>query len=183
MTENFRDLTGIMDALWRRLEEGAQVADSPARNLSLATSGPDGAAVRLVVLRGADRATASLTFYTHAHSGKIAHLERTPKAQLLLWDPASNFQARLSAHITMTPGTKQIWETLTRGARLNYATDPLPGTLMRDPAAHAPTPDPGLLTVLTARIETIDLLHLGALPHARAIFSREDGFRGQWIAP
>lgn len=180
MTDNFRDLSGMMDALWRRLDAGLTDPDAPARTLALATDGPS---VRLVVLRAADRAKGELTFYTHAHSSKIAELERTPFAELLLWDPSAMFQARLAARITMTPGTRDLWDSLTHGARLNYATDPLPGTLLNDPGANAPRPDPGLLTVLTAHIAKIDLLHLGALPHARATYRRDDGFHGRWIAP
>lgn len=180
MTDHFRDLAGMLDALWRRLGDGVTDAEAPGRTLALATEGPS---VRMVVLRAADRNAGKLTFYTHAHSAKIAELESTPRAELLLWDPASMFQARLSAQVTMSPGTTDLWDSLTQGARLNYATDPLPGTLLSDPAAKAPRPDPGLLTVLTATIQTIDLLHLGALPHARARFDRDDGFQGRWIAP
>lgn len=183
MTETFRDLSGMLDALWHRLDQGVRDADAPARTLALATRRDDGAAVRMVVLRAADRPGATLTFYTHAHSAKTAQLDQSPYAELLLWDASAMFQARLAVRVAMAPGTTDIWNSLTRGARLNYATDPLPGTLMNDPGASAPTPDPGLLTVLTAHIDRIDLLHLGGLPHARAVFTRQDAFRGAWIAP
>ena len=183
MTDDFRTLEGMLEALWQRLERGLHDTDAPARTLALATSGPDGAAVRLVVLRGLDRSAATLTFYTHTHSPKIAQLKDDPRAELLLWDPNALFQVRLSAHVSMKPGSANEWDGLTRGARLNYATDPLPGTLLHDPDANTPTPDPALLTILTASIGSIDLLHLGALPHARARFSREDDFTGRWIAP
>lgn len=183
MPDDFRSLSGIRDALWNRLEQGVNDAGAPARHLAMATHREDGAAVRLVVLRQAERTAGLLTFYTHAHSGKVQQLERAPRAELLLWDPGAMFQARLTVDVTMTPGSRDLWESLTGGNRLNYATDPLPGTLMADPGANAPTPDPGLMTVLTARIDRLDLLHLGALPHARAVFSREDDFRGHWIAP
>ena len=183
MTDDFRSLDGMLKALWNRLEQGLKDADAPARTLALATSGPDGAAVRLVVLRGQDRSAGTLTFYTHAHSPKIAQLRHDPRAELLLWDPVTLFQARLSVHLSVKPGNAEAWNALTKGARLNYATDPLPGTLLHDPDANTPTPDPELLTILTADIRAIDLLHLGALPHARAQFSREDDFKGRWIAP
>lgn len=183
MTDDFRSLEGMLEALWQRLDSGLHDTDAPARTLALATSGPDGAAVRLVVLRGLDRSAATLTFYTHAQSPKTAQLRDNPRAELLLWDPNTLFQARLSARISMKPGSAKEWDGLTRGARLNYATDPLPGTLLHDPDANSPTPAPDLLTILTARIQAIDLLHLGALPHARARFSREDDFTGHWIAP
>lgn len=183
MTDDFRSLAGMRAALWHRLEQGPKDADAAARTLALATSGAAGAAVRLVVLRDLDRSAATLTFYTHAHSPKIAELRYDPKAELLLWDPGSLFQARLSVDVSMKPGNAETWSALTAGARLNYATDPLPGTLLHDPDANTPTPDPELLTILTADIRAIDLLHLGVLPHARAQFSREDDFKGRWIAP
>ena len=180
MTDDFRDLTGMLDALWRRLDDGVSDADAPARTLALATDGPS---VRLVILRAADRGTGELTFYTHAHSAKIAEINRNPQAEILLWDPEVMFQARLTAGVTQSSGSPETWGNLTQGARLNYATDPLPGTPLSDPADKTPRPDPGLLTVLTATIENIDLLHLGALPHARARYARDDGFSGTWIAP
>lgn len=180
MTDDFRALAGMLDALWRRLDDGVSDPEAPARTLALATDGPS---VRLVILRAADREAGTLTFYTHARSAKIAELGRSPRAELLLWDPAAMLQGRLAADITMSPGSPELWSSLTQGARLNYATDPLPGTLLSDPDAARPSPRPDLMTILTATVRTIDLLHLGALPHARARYDRDDGFAGRWIAP
>lgn len=174
MPDTFRTLPGLLDALWLRLVPGTPVA--------LATRQGEGAAVRTVIVRGADRNTGSLRIHTHSRSKKVSDLASCPHAELLLWDPDADFQARLTTVFDVAPADPATWANQSDGQRLNYARDPMPGTPLDNPDTH-PTPEPALMTILTARIEALDLLCLGTTPHARARFSRQDDFKGQWIAP
>lgn len=174
MPDTLRTLPGLLDALWSRLVPGTPIA--------LATRQGDGAAVRTVILRAAQRATGTLRIHTHSHSNKVSDLAESPQAELLLWDAEAAFQARIEAAFQIAPADPATWDDQSDGQRLNYARDPLPGTPLDRPDA-TPTPDAALMTILTGRIDTLDLLSLDATPHARARFSREDDFKGQWIAP
>lgn len=184
MTDDFQTLPGFLDALWQRLELGLSDRERSAATLALATARPGGgASVRTVILRDCDRAAAALTIYTHAASRKIAELKADPSAELMIWDAHASFQARLTTRVVIADATPRLWESLSSGARLNYARDPIPGETLASPDASRPTPDPSLMRVLTARIDGIDLLHLGATRHRRAVYSRQDDFCGRWIAP
>lgn len=173
----------LWSGLWDRLNDGAAQADAPARTLALATQSLNGGgAVRMVVLRGFSKETNELTFYTHTGSNKMAELTANPKAEVLLWDPATSFQARLSVTARCTKGAETLWSTLSPGARLNYLPSFQPGTPIKAPKV----PDAEkttAFTVITARITFADILDLSELPHRRAHFDARHAFTGQWVAP
>ncbi len=184
MSSDPATLTGLLDTLWRQLHDGVRNANSPARHIALATARAEGgAAVRTLVLRGADKSKRTLTFYTHLRSQKITQLADDPVAEVLLWDAQSQVQARFSVEIVVTPGSANLWRNLGSGSRLNYARDPIPGDEIPVPDASDPTPDPALFAVLTAHVRSIDILQLGTRPQLRACFRPEDDFTGQWVAP
>lgn len=177
------EVSDLWADLWARLNEGLARADAPARTLALATQRIDeGGAVRMVVLRGLDAGAAQLTFYTHAGSGKVAELRGNPKAEVLFWDAATSFQARLGVRVKAAAGSPDLWETFSEGARLNYVPTLEPGRPIDAP--HVPdAAGPEAFVVLTAQITSADILDLSALPHRRAKFHARDGFTGQWVAP
>ena len=173
----------LWNGLWARLGEGVAQPDASARTLALATQRVDGGgAVRMVVLRSADRNELSLTFYTHAGSDKVAELEAAPKAELLLWDASTSFQARLCVTVEAAAGSEELWNTFSDGARLNYVPTLEPGKAIDAP--HVPKPaGRDAFTVLTAQITSADILDLSGLPHKRAKFHARNDFTGQWVAP
>jgi hypothetical protein len=166
-----------------RLFDGLSHPDAPARTLALATQRIDGGgAVRMVVLRDVDRDGANLTFYTHAGSDKVAELQAVPNAEVLLWDATTSFQARLAVSVESAPGGQELWDTISKGARLNYVPTLEPGRVIEAP--HVPEPaGPDAFVVLTAQITAADILDLSAVPHKRAKFHARDDFTGQWVAP
>ncbi|MDJ1017468.1 MAG: pyridoxamine 5'-phosphate oxidase family protein [Paracoccaceae bacterium] len=181
MSDDFTSLPGTLDAVWARLEAGVREAEAPARTIALATR-PEagGAAVRMVVLRRASRMLGEVEIYTHLASAKVADLRSDSRAQLLVWDPAAQFQIRLSVTVAIEDGPTEVWESLGPGARLNYATAPDPGEPVEDPTRLIPDPDPGLFLLLRARIEAIETLHLGTDCHRRARFAAPSA---TWLAP
>lgn len=177
-------LDATLDQVWYHLACGAAQPGAPARNLVLATVGVDGGAeARMVVLRGADRGAGTLTVHTDAASAKVAEIAATPQATLLVWDPLARLQIRLRARVTSRAGTEEEWSAIGDGARAVYGGTPPPGFAIARPEAHEAAPDPARFTVLTARIEEIETLHLGQDRHRRAVFRRTEGFHGTWRAP
>lgn len=177
------DPNDLWQGLWMRLSAGVEDVNASARNLALATERMDGGgAARFVVLRGIDRAEPSLTFYTHIGSDKAFELADEPKAEVLLWDAASSFQARLSVSVEITPGSPKLWDRLSKGARLNYVPTPPPGSAIEAPFTAGPS-GPEAFAVLTARIQSADILDLSEVPHKRAQFKASENFTGRWVAP
>lgn len=177
------DVNDLWNGLWARLSKGITDAKAPARTLALATESlTGGGAVRMVVLRGCDRLEPSIWFYTHAGSDKAFELADEPKAEVLLWDAAAQFQARMAVRVEVKQGTSDQWEALSSGARLNYVPLPPPGSAIAAPAVPA-SAGPEAFVVLKAEIVSADILDLSELPHRRARFHQRDDFTGQWVAP
>ena len=176
------DLAATLAAAWATLEAGLSDRAAPARHIVLATIGADGPEARLLVLRGADPATGTLTLWTDAATAKVRDLAADPRAALLVWDPDARLQIRLRARIALRPGTPAEWQALPDAARALYGGTPAPGLPLAAPEDHVPVPDPARFTILTATIEEIETLRLGS-PHERARFARRAGFAGQWLAP
>lgn len=176
-------LTNMRQMTWTKLQEGVADAASPARYLVLATCAQTGAAARLVVLRDADQSNAALTFFTHAASKKVSELSRDPRAEIVLWDPVDLFQVRFAVTVGMKAVTQEVWNSFGPNTRLNYADAPSPGEQLADPDTYAPIPDRRHCVVLTASIQSVDVLSLAHTPHRRAVFERKDSFTGSWIAP
>lgn len=173
-------LAATLATAWATLAAGPSDRAAPARHIVLATTGAEGPEARLLVLRGADRAAATLTLHTDTATAKVRELGADPRAALLVWDPVARFQIRLRARIALRPGTPEEWAAVREPAV--YGGAPTPGTPIPEPSAHAATPDPARFTVLTATIHEIETLRLGQ-PHERARFTRADGFAGRWLAP
>jgi hypothetical protein len=135
------------------------------------------------VLRSADRGAASLGLHTDGASGKVAELAADPRATLHVWDPRGRLQLRLRCVVSVRPGTDAEWGRVPDPSRRAYGGTPPPGRPIPAPDAYDPRIERDRFTVLDARIEEIDILHLGEERHLRALFRRHDGWRGGWLAP
>lgn len=168
------DLGAALDDAWARL--------APGRYVVLATTARNGAEARMLVLRGADREAERLMLHTDAATAKVAELAAHPRATLLAWDPDDKVQIRVRVTVEPRPGTTAEWAALGETARRLYGGFPEPGAPIDNPEDHELVPDPARFRVLMARVEEIETLRLGH-PHARAVFRRDEGFRGTWVAP
>ncbi|SIO53347.1 Pyridoxamine 5'-phosphate oxidase [Rhodovulum sp. ES.010] len=185
MSDPLATLPGTLDAVWARLEAGPRDRAAPARHPVLATVGTCGAEVRMVVLRAAERAQATVEIFTDRRSAKIRDLAAEPRASLLVWDPDALFQIRLRArfHPLDDPPAAARWDALPAAARALYGAMPPPGTPIGQPEEHNAKADPAAFCALQGMIDEIETLHLAAAPHRRARFHAEDAWAGQWCAP
>lgn len=180
MSDPFASLETLLAHVWARLADGAREADDPFRLVCLATTGARGAEARMVALRRADRAAGDVEVHSDVRTAKVHALEVDPRAALLAWDPETRLQVRLSLDTLILSGDPERWARIPAGARLNYGTDPAPGTALPDPASFSRMPEISRFAVLLGKVRAIDAVSLAHDPHRRGVFD-VDGAR--WVAP
>ncbi len=193
-------LSDVFDSAWRLLGRGAADRRSPLHTPVVASVGADGAPdARVMVLRAADRGSASLRFHTDARSPKCAALAGQPVA-VLGYHPGEAVQLRLSGRArVLRDGAEvdRIWTQSTPFARRCYLVEAAPGTPLPGPASGLPQwlegQKPEIEDLVPARenfalvmvdIARIDWLHLAQTGHRRAVFTRAgDAWQGEWRVP
>ncbi len=185
MSEWFETLEGVLGQVWSRLSRGVADRRALARHPTFATVSPAGwPEARTVVLRRADRAEAVLEVFTDLASGKVASLRAAPLAALHVWEPSPRLQIRVQAEVEILTGdaVAERWEGLTPEGRTSYGCVPPTGAPIAAALAYEKTSDPAAFAVLRCRAVSIDAVHLGEV-HRRALYLREDGWAGEWLAP
>ncbi|QFU08120.1 pyridoxamine 5'-phosphate oxidase [Rhodobacteraceae bacterium THAF1] len=185
MSDWYKSLPDLWAHAWQLLGRGSADNKHAFHTFPLATVAPDGTPqARMVVLRGASASAGTLTVQTDRASAKIDELQANPAATFLFWDRKSSLQVRARCTVTILTGdaVEDDWQALSEGAATNYGGQPPPATPMADPTAYRETAERERFAVLRGHVESADILHLGDL-HRRALFSRDDGFAGTWLAP
>ncbi len=180
-----RSLDSLYDQVWTRLIRGVHDRRAAARHPTLATVSSGGKPqARTVVLRAADRDQARLEIHTDRLSAKIGELGKNPMAEVHVWDARARLQIRLQAEVSIQTGPEvdAIWERVPEGSRLSYGGNPAPGQPIKDALAYQKAPERTRFAVLGLAVLTMDILHLGP-DHRRASFCKNDGWKGQWLAP
>jgi pyridoxamine 5'-phosphate oxidase len=194
-------LAAILDSIWTLLIEGARDRRSPAHHPVVATIGANGRpSQRVMILRAADRASATLRFHTDSRSPKVVEIGDGTPASVLVYAPEAKVQLRLSSTArveTASPATDEAWRTSTTFARRCYMAEAAPGTVSVEPTSGLPAwiegeqptedqvaPARENFAILLVSIDQIDWLHLANSGHRRAVFSYDDrGWRGKWTIP
>lgn len=179
------DLKAFWNDAWAHLAQGVADGTSPARYPTFATVGPDSVPqARTVVLRGADRAAASVEVHTDIETDKVTALRHTPMAALHIWLPAADLQIRLTARVEILTGAQvdAAWAQVPVTARVSYGTQPVPGTPIAEVHAYEKPADRSRFAVLKCQLTQMDLVHLD-VRHRRAVFTAQDGWQGRWLAP
>jgi hypothetical protein len=180
MNAEYSTLSSLFDTVWGHLSRGTVDRKHPARHPTLATLGPEGPEMRTLVLRGTDRAKATLELYTDAASPKALQIAADPRVALHVWLPKPQLQIRARARATITPGDPAVFARLPPEAQANYSGT-VPGTRLPE-AVERPTGGPARFAKISCALTELDILHLGD-PHVRALYRAADGWQGQWIAP
>lgn len=170
---------------WKRLERGVADRHAPGRHPTLATVDAAGMPqARTVVLRAADKESATLKVYSDRNADKVDQVLAMPHAAIHIWDNVAHLQLRLLCEVTVQTGqaVRGIWDQLSAHARACYGFQPFSGTAVPDGIAYEKWPDPDAFAVLRLKIREMEALHLGP-KHRRARFARSDGWKGQWVVP
>ncbi len=193
-------LTQLEDNLWRRLLNGALRSKDAFRTGAIATIGPEGPAIRTVVLRKVLPAAKILICHTDLRSEKVRHIERNPVIGWHFYDPAARLQLRLRATATLLtegPDVETAWRNTHVESRKCYlSTDgpgavlPYPGTGLENewenPSIEASEAGKAYFCILQSQIAEVEWLWLNQAGHRRARF-RYDA-EGQiveacWLVP
>lgn len=194
-------MTDALDTCWRLLVRGAGDRRSPVHTPVVATTGPDGRPdARIMVLRGADRASANLRFHTDMRSPKCRGIDGAP-ACINAYHPGEAVQLRISGVCRLDHDGARAdaaWTASTPFGLRTYLTEAAPGTALPAPASglpaniegRAPTPDELVparanFAVLLVTITRIDWLHLAQAGHRRLQLCCDDSrnWQGQWLVP
>lgn len=177
-------LESLLRDAWQRLRRGVADRRAPARHPVLATQALGGGGeARTVVLRAASPSAGIVEVHTDTLSGKVRELEAEPRATLLVWDAKARLQIRLRVTTHLVHADSEAWAQMPQASRGAYGGDPPPGRPIAAPEAHAPGAARERFTRVVCTIDEIELLHLGAERHRRAIYRRADGWAGAWRAP
>jgi hypothetical protein len=192
-------LPAILAHAWTLLVRGGADRKSPLHTPVVASVDGDGLPqARVMVLRKADPAAATLRFHTDARSPKVAQLDGRP-VSVLGYHAAEQMQLRIAGTARVATDGEQvdgIWAQSTLFARRCYLAQSAPGTPMPGPSSGLPAwiegQQPTAEQIIPARanfatlwidVTAIDWLHLANSGHRRALFRAADGWAGQWRAP
>jgi hypothetical protein len=191
-------LADVIDSAWRLLGRGSADRRSPLHTPVVASSGGSEPDARVMVLRAADRASATLRFHTDARSPKCAALDGAAVA-VLGYHPGEAVQLRLRGRARVVrdgEAVDRIWAQSTPFARRCYLVESAPGSALAAPGSGLPAGvagrQPEEVELVAARVNfalvlvdvlEIDWLHLAQGGHRRAVFSVADGWHGGWRVP
>ena len=123
-------LADALDTAWRLLVRAAADRRSPMHTPVVATIADGAPDARVMVLRAADRAAASLRFHTDARSPKCAGLDGAP-VTVLAYHPGEAIQLRIGGTARIdrdSAAADAIWAQATPFARRCYLVGAAPGT-------------------------------------------------------
>lgn len=192
-------LNDIHAAIWKAIAAGAGPQRSPLTMWQAATNGIGEAAgmpqVRTVVLRDADQTGGAISFHTDVRSAKVAQLRADPRIALTGLDLGNLLQIRLEGRAQVCADEAErraVWNAARPHTLILYRTPFAPGTPLDTPeAGHVDAWGDGdsdgdgytnfcVVRVVLDRLEYLDISPDG---HRRAVFRRNDGWHGAWIAP
>jgi pyridoxine/pyridoxamine 5'-phosphate oxidase len=197
----FSALATAGDALWQRLGRATKDRRSAWHTPVVATVSPEGLpSARVMVLRGADRATATLRLHTDVRAAKVAHLRRNPGVAILFYDAGAKLQLRVEGEGRIEadgPAADAAWAATRLLGRRCYTAPVAPGAPADGPVsglpAHLEAREPTLdesetgrpnFSALVVRIRALEFLYLAMTGHIRGRFEASDeGWDGHFLIP
>ena len=135
---------------------------------------------RTVVLRQADRGSATLSLYTDARTTKIAGLEHNNWLCWTFWHPRQNLQTIASgpSEILAVTDSRPYFDQLAEYNWKDYASPITPGRALVDSAPTAV--DPAIIEararhnfrIIRTQLQEMDILRLDRVGHERMIAKR-----------
>ena len=176
---------GWLQDFWSRVENASQDRSDVVRTPALATGGPTGPEVRLVVLRQVLPDTCQMTVYTDAASNKVSQMSFDPRVQLCFWDPRLRIQMRASgvAQRAHQSERDRVWSAMSPASRSSYDRMPPPGTEIASPGDVTGSEE-NRLVIFEMTIHAIDILRLDRMGHRRCQAIQADGqWHAHWVSP
>ncbi len=187
----------IADETWKRLRLASNDRSHPLGLFAVSTvDGQGHADCRTLVLRGANRETACLWFYTDVRAAKVAQLRANPAACAVAYERGDGVQLRIKGMVELHHENDlalRHWEQVEFHIHHSYATPFSPGQSLRhpDPKMREYRQRPDALdmdaarrnfAVMEMKIDLIDWLQIGEAGDQRALL-RPDLWQPEPIAP
>lgn len=160
--------------------------------LNVATKDDEGIpTVRTVILRKVSEEDYTLSFHTDARSRKFSHLLANPIFAMHAYDRKSNLQVAIKAKAFLQHMNKEaehLYQSLHEGAKALYSKHPAPMTIIDHPGADQAATE-GLdrgfnnFVWVDAKIQTMEILHLGRDMHRKMVISQTDELSKYWVVP
>lgn len=196
-----QDLDEAWDHAWQHLVRALRDRRHAFRTPTLSTVAADGTPrSRVVVLRGADKASGTLVFHTDARSDKLDDLPRgvawcfySHKARLQL-RARGPVQVQTIEH----PDAAAAWERTSPMGRRTYLCEPGPGTALDAPASglehldgeiepseEEAAPGREVFRRVVCTVQHLERLDLAIEGHRRSLHGRQpDGsWSRTWVVP
>lgn len=170
---------------WSRVENASQDRSDVVRTPTLATVGPTGPEVRMVVLRQVLPDTSQMVVYTDAASNKVSQISFDPRVQLCFWDPHLRIQMRASgvAQRAHESERDRVWSSMSQASRSSYDRMPPPGTEIASPGDVTGSEE-NRLVIYKLTINETDILRLDRMGHWRCQAVQVDGqWNAHWVSP
>ena len=190
---DFSSLDRLADRIWTELTLAVEEVSHPWRTPVLATSGVDGPAARLVVLRSVNPAKREWVAFSDSRASKLSEVLADGASSWVFYDSRFQIQLRARAHVTAhlsDPPSAAAWARVPTIHRIHYRRRVPPGEPIHAPAEGWSLDEDAEANfgMLVAHVESLDLLALNPGGHIRAQFQwcsqpPESGWIGQWVAP
>lgn len=183
MTET-PSLAETLDQAWALLAQAVSDGRSPLRYVTLATVDTHNAPQsRIVVLRKAERAAATLIAFTDRRSDKVGELARNANVAMHLWSTDDLVQLRMNGRADVIQGSPDDWAAVPDQMREAYGHVPSPGTEIAASDAWRIRPDYSHFACIRITLSRIESVCLDPTGHRRANFERRSDWAGVWLSP
>lgn len=193
---NITNLASLHQYSWDQFQRAANDPKHAFREICLATQGRgDAVDQRMVILRFAQRSSATLHIYSDVRAAKVAQIRARPGVHVLAWDPRKRLQIRLKAIASLHHNvalSQQAWQDLSTNARSLYSADPAPGkvvSLAEGFAAYEHPPETDTeawqsnFCLISLQVEEMECLVLRRSKHLRARYLASNDWKGNWLVP
>jgi pyridoxamine 5'-phosphate oxidase len=195
------DLDAILTDIWTRWGRGAADRRSAFHTPVIGSVSHDGTPdQRVMVLRKADRGTATLRFHTDIRSTKARQIEAQNIVSVLGYDPGAKVQIRANGSAALIQSgalADAAWAATSPSGRRSYLTTLPPGTASDSATSGLPVPFEQAVPTLSeseagranfaiavVTLDRLEWLHLASTGHRRAAFTQTgDRWTGAWLIP
>ena len=198
--EKWDTLDGVLDQIWRMLEQGVTHSDHPFHWPVLGTRSKEGCNLRTVILRQVKVPDRILVCHTDERAAKVQDIKNYSQTSWLFYHPQKKVQVRISGRTTLHAHDSladRQWADTRITSRLNYCASKPPGTPIDQPSSGLPdfllNKIPTLLETeigrehfmaIAVQIFSIDWLILKVTGNRRARFEwNEDRLHATWLVP
>jgi pyridoxamine 5'-phosphate oxidase len=120
--------------------------------------------------------------YTDARSKKVEALQKNQKVQLLFFDPKRLWQLTVAAELKVMRVAPEIFKQLPPASKKDYTVRLAPGTPIANPN-DIEYQEESFFYHLTFTANKIESLRLKRPNHLRAVFEKEQQWKGKFLTP